>query len=179
MGNRGGGNNAASAYPQRSSSSFVMFRIISLIFTFSIIRNMMTKDYRTGEIDYLRKSGFNEEQISKYIPQTQTEVYDKRKKSRTEYEQMKIDLLVLQKQMIEIRKHVGIEDETTDTTTTTDAADGKKKDITSDTASLKNDDGKKSKGDDLTTKDSNTILTKSLSKSLNDEKEKKKIDEKV
>ena len=42
-GNRSrGGNNAASAYPL-PSTRFVMFRIISLMLTFAIIRNMMTK----------------------------------------------------------------------------------------------------------------------------------------
>ena len=90
---------------------------------------------------------------------------------------MKIDLLVLQKQMKETRKHVGIEDETETDASTTNDNDTKKKDTSNTATALIIDDSKKSKEEDVTIGGSNTILTKSLTKSLNDEKEKKKIDE--
>lgn len=73
------------------------------------------KDYRSEEIDVLRKSGLSQEKIDAYVPPSTTERIAERKKTISEYEQLKQDVATLKEEMKMMKEKVGlVEDDKAD-----------------------------------------------------------------
>jgi len=68
------------------------------------MKNIFFKDYRKEEVGYLKKSGISEEEIGKYVPETQQERYNKNKSVRNEYQQLKLDVALMKQQIKELRE---------------------------------------------------------------------------
>uniref|UniRef100_A0A7S2W0I0 Uncharacterized protein n=1 Tax=Eucampia antarctica TaxID=49252 RepID=A0A7S2W0I0_9STRA len=55
----------ASAYP--NFRNLALLKILGIFFTILLLKNVMFKDYKKQEIEYLRASGKTEEEIAQYI----------------------------------------------------------------------------------------------------------------
>mmetsp|Transcript_4567 Transcript_4567/g.5946 ORF Transcript_4567/g.5946 Transcript_4567/m.5946 type:complete len:133 (+) Transcript_4567:134-532(+) len=96
------------AYPDQNNKSIKLIRMVVVFFMIFIIRNMFLKDYRSEEINVLRKSGMTQDQIYQYVPPTTDERVVESRKKLSEYEQLKMDVKILKDEVKMLKDKLGI-----------------------------------------------------------------------
>eukprot|EP00550_Attheya_septentrionalis_P007693 CAMPEP_0198281850 /NCGR_PEP_ID=MMETSP1449-20131203/1728_1 /TAXON_ID=420275 /ORGANISM="Attheya septentrionalis, Strain CCMP2084" /LENGTH=200 /DNA_ID=CAMNT_0043977813 /DNA_START=135 /DNA_END=737 /DNA_ORIENTATION=- len=110
-----GSNRAASsAYPTPNRSS--AFRSMMMLFLFlTLMRNVMFKDYRSEAVGSLKASGKSEVELEKLGLISPKSAQDRLAIKKMDYEQMKLEVVMLKSQVQELQEKVGITPPTTDT----------------------------------------------------------------
>mmetsp|Transcript_31820 Transcript_31820/g.46890 ORF Transcript_31820/g.46890 Transcript_31820/m.46890 type:complete len:157 (-) Transcript_31820:240-710(-) len=98
------GPSVSAAYPSSRRTNFTSILML-LMFTL-ILRNLLFRDYRIEELEYLRSSGKSEEEIDRIIPKTESERRAKIVKSRANNMMLQHDVEVLQKEVAELKAKV-------------------------------------------------------------------------
>lgn len=91
----------ASAYPTRNRR-FGVSNVIFLMMMIMLLKNITKRDYRNEEIGYLRQTGKTDKEIDRYVPKTAKERVAMQKTIRNEYDQLKLDVLMLKEQVKEL-----------------------------------------------------------------------------
>ena len=117
-------DSTVTAYPEGNIRNIKILRMITIFLMIFLLRNMCFKDYRNEEINILRNSGLTQEQINTYVGQPNyDEIINEKKKKVNEYDQLKLDVQRLKKEMGIIKSKLGYSDvdfdvDTIDTTDT-------------------------------------------------------------
>lgn len=101
---------AAGAYPSSRPGRGVSSIIFILAFTL-ILRNLFFRDYRSEEISYLKSSGKSDEEIAKLVPRTAEDQRVAAAAKISEYEQLKIDVATLKREVKALRGKVSSEED--------------------------------------------------------------------
>jgi hypothetical protein len=86
-----------------SSRPFSPRNVLLFLAAFFVMRNLLRRDYRQEEIQYLRESGMKEEQIHRFIPRTAAEQRKYAQDKTNDVEKMKRDIAYLLNEVAELK----------------------------------------------------------------------------
>jgi hypothetical protein len=76
--------------------------VLLFLVAFFAMRNLMRRDYRREEIQYLRNSGMSDEQVHRFVPRTAEEQRKYVQDKKTDVEKMKKDIAYLLNEVAEL-----------------------------------------------------------------------------
>jgi hypothetical protein len=84
--------------------------VLLFLIAFFVMRNLLRRDYRREEIQYLRDSGMNDEQVHRIVPRTSDEQRKNIQDKTNDVEKMKKDIVYLLNEVAELKaRSIGAE----------------------------------------------------------------------